>query len=102
MEKINSIEPFVPQLKTFEAADFAPARAEEVLSFKTVFKDTLSEVNGLDTQAKAMVEALATGKTNDVSGVMLSVKKANLAFMSLLQVRNQMIEAYQEIMRMRM
>jgi flagellar hook-basal body complex protein FliE len=36
-----------------------------------------------------------------VSGVMLSVKKANLAFMSLLQVRNQAIEAYQEIMRMR-
>jgi len=48
-----------------------------------------------------MVEALATGKTNDISGVMLSVKKANLAFMSLLQIRNQMMEAYQEIMRMR-
>jgi flagellar hook-basal body complex protein FliE len=79
----------------------APMAPEGSLSFNEVFKTTLSEVNGLDTQSKRSVEALATGETNDVSGVMLSVKKANLAFMSLLQVRNQAIEAYQEIMRMR-
>jgi len=71
------------------------------LDFGKVFQTTLDEVNALDSQGKTMVEALATGKTNDISGVMLSVKKANLAFMSLLQIRNQMMEAYQEIMRMR-
>jgi flagellar hook-basal body complex protein FliE len=71
------------------------------LDFKRVFKESVREVNGLNTQAQTMVEALATGQTNDVSGVMLAVKKANLAFTSILQIRNQMVEAYQEIMRMR-
>lgn len=71
------------------------------LSFQKVFKGALADVNGLDTQSKRMVEALAKGDTNDVSGVMLAVRKANMAFLSLLQIRNQMIEAYQEVMRMR-
>lgn len=79
----------------------SPAPQSGPLSFSKVFKASLEEVNALDTQSKRMVEALATGETNDVSGVMLAVKKANMAFLSILQVRNQAIEAYQEIMRMR-
>jgi len=88
-----------------KVAPFAPMENVQTnigpLDFKKVFKQSLADVNGLDTQSKRMVEALAKGETNDVSGVMLSVRKANMAFLSLLQVRNQMIEAYQEIMRMR-
>jgi len=80
----------------------APTQKSETLDFKEVFRQSLLEINGLDTQSKKMVEALATGQTNDVSGVMIAVRKSNLAFLSLLQVRNQLIEAYQEIMRMRM
>lgn len=102
MENISPINPLTPGVNPLESMNINPAMPEEMLSFKKVFKDTISDVNGLNTQAKTMVEALATGQTNDVSGVMLSVRKANMAFLSLLQVRNQMIEAYQEIMRMRM
>lgn len=79
----------------------SPPVPKESLDFNKVFKESITEVNGLDTQAKRMVEALATGETNDVSGVMLAVRKADLAFMSILQIRNQMVDAYQEIMRMR-
>lgn len=102
MDNIRQIDPLVPQVKAFEPSDFAPPPETQSLNFKKVFNETIADVNGLNTQSKAMVEALATGKTNDVSGVMLSVRKSNLAFLSLLQIRNQIIEAYQEVMRMRM
>ena len=100
MEQISNINPLE---NSIEALATKPNVSPEpsALDFKQIFKESLREVNGLDTQAKTMVEALATGQTNDVSGVMLSVKKANLAFLSMLQIRNQMVEAYQEIMRMR-
>ena len=102
MQNISAINSFSPSVQALGAMPSAPVPMEGPLSFSQVFKTTLEEVNGLDSQGKVMVDALATGQTNDVSAVMLSVKKANLAFLSLLQVRNQMMDAYQEIMRLRM
>lgn len=101
MDQLSNIQSFQPSLHALEAMPSSPPAQAGPLDFKNVFQTTLDEVNALDTQGKTMVEALATGQTNDISGVMLAVKKANLAFMSLLQIRNQMMEAYQEIMRMR-
>lgn len=101
MDSLSNINDLQPSLHALEPKPSAPSNQAGALDFKKVFQTTLDEVNALDTQGKTMVEALATGKTNDISGVMLSVKKANLAFLSLLQIRNQMMEAYQEIMRMR-
>jgi flagellar hook-basal body complex protein FliE len=101
MERISDIQAFQPTVQPLGVMPSGPTPMEGPLSFSQVFKTSLEEVNGLDTQSKRMVESLATGETNDVSGVMLAVKKANMAFLSILQVRNQAIEAYQEIMRMR-
>ena len=102
MQNISAINSFSPTVQAMGAMPSAPAPVPGPLSFSQVFKTTLEEVNGLDSQGKVMVDALATGQTNDTSAVMLAVKKANLAFLSLLQVRNQMMDAYQEIMRLRM
>jgi flagellar hook-basal body complex protein FliE len=101
LNNLSAINSLTPSVQPLGAMPSAPVPMEGPLSFSQVFKTTLEEVNGLDSQGKVMVDALATGQTNDVSGVMMAVKKANLAFLSLLQVRNQMIEAYQEIMRLR-
>jgi flagellar hook-basal body complex protein FliE len=101
MDRLSEIQNFQPSVQPLGVMPSGPTPTEGPLSFAQVFKTSLEEVNGLDTQSKRMVESLATGETNDVSGVMLAVKKANMAFLSILQVRNQAIEAYQEIMRMR-
>lgn len=97
LSQINAISDKVAPFSPLENV----SSSTSPLDFQKVFKGALSDVNGLDTQSKRMVEALARGDTNDVSGVMLSVRKANMAFLSILQIRNQFIEAYQEIMRMR-
>lgn len=97
LSQINAISDKVAPFSPLENVVTTPGP----LDFEKVFKGALADVNGLDTQSKRMVEALARGDTNDVSGVMLAVRKANMAFLSILQIRNQFIEAYQEIMRMR-
>jgi len=102
LEPLSNIHSFQPSLQALQPNSSVQPAAVGPLDFRKVFQTSLDEVNALDTQGKTMVEALATGKTNDISGVMLAVKKANLAFLSIMQIRNQMMEAYQEIMRMRM
>ena len=46
------------------------------------------------------VESLVTGKAESVDEVMMAVEKADLAFRSLLAVRNKLVDAYKEISRM--
>jgi flagellar hook-basal body complex protein FliE len=46
------------------------------------------------------IQQLATGKTDDIAGVMITAEKADIALRTMVQVRNKIIDAYQEIMRM--
>ena len=60
----------------------------------------LGQVNNLQQQADDMAVKLATGDVEDVHKAMIAMNKARLAFDFTLQVRNKVVEAYQEIMRM--
>ena len=70
-------------------------------SFKDVLMDNLKQVNKLQQDATAAVEDLATGKRNDVEGVLLATQKADLAFKTLLSVKNKVQAAYEEIKQLR-
>jgi flagellar hook-basal body complex protein FliE len=60
----------------------------------------LSESSAKQAAADQAILNLATGKTENIHEVMLAVTKADLTFRTVLQVRNRLIEAYQEISRM--
>ena len=68
------------------------------------FADTLKNftryVNGELQKADQVKQEFAVGKRADLHEVMIASEKANLSFRLLLQMRNKMLEAYQEIMRM--
>ncbi|MFW5798946.1 MAG: flagellar hook-basal body complex protein FliE [Planctomycetota bacterium] len=70
-------------------------------SFKETMKAALSEVNDMTASADEAVEKLVTGQTDNVGEVMSAVQKADLAFSALQQIRNKLVEAYQEIQQMR-
>lgn len=70
-------------------------------SFKQVLMNNLEQVNRLQQEAQHAVEDLASGKRDDVAGVMMAKQKADLAFQMLLQVRNKMVAAYEEVKQMR-
>jgi flagellar hook-basal body complex protein FliE len=69
--------------------------------FADVLKKSLDEVNQLQLDAEKAVNALATGKTDNVAEVMTAVQKADLAFKTMLQIRNKLLDAYNEVRQMR-
>ena len=70
--------------------------------FGQVLKDHITEVNQMQADAEKAINALATGKTDNVAEVMTAVQKADLAFKTLLQIRNKLLDAYTEVRQMRM
>ncbi len=70
--------------------------------FGEVLKASIAEVNQMQADADNAREALATGKTDNMAEVMTTVKKADLAFSTLLQIRNKLLDAYNEVRQMRM
>ena len=68
------------------------------------FQNTLSElVTDVDNQLKEssrLTEDFALGKNNNIHEVMIASEKAGLSLKFLMQIRNKLLDAYQEIMRM--
>jgi flagellar hook-basal body complex protein FliE len=77
----------------------APAGGAEG-SFATLLETSLAEVNRLQRKADAAITALATGETASLHETMIAMEQADVSFRMLMQVRNKIVEAYQEIMRM--
>ena len=68
-------------------------------SFGSALKSAVKEVNGLEVKADDLAAKLATGDIEDVHQAMVAMQKASLALQFTVQVRNKVIDAYQEIMR---
>ena len=66
-------------------------------SFADALKNSIDEVSRLQQDASKAVEDLATGKSEDVTGVMAAVEKSDLAFKTLLAIRAKLMDAYEEI-----
>jgi len=69
-------------------------------SFMDILKDSIQKVNELQVEADKAIAELATGKNRDIARTMIAVEKASIAFQMMTQIRNKIVEAYQEIMRM--
>ncbi|MBC7341684.1 MAG: flagellar hook-basal body complex protein FliE [Clostridia bacterium] len=69
-------------------------------SFLTALKDAWNQVNYLQEQADQVTQAYLAGQIQDVHQVMIATEEANLALQLTVQIRNKIIEAYQEVSRM--
>ena len=69
-------------------------------SFADTLAQSLDKVNTLQEKADVAIQDFITGDTRNIHETMLAVGKADLAFRLTMQVRNKMVEAYQEVMRM--
>lgn len=69
-------------------------------SFADVLDKFVTDVNSLQNKASESIEKLATGEISDVHQVMIAVEEAGTAMEFMLEIRNKVVEAYQEIMRM--
>lgn len=69
-------------------------------SFADTLNHAIQNVNELQKVSNKKMEDLATGKTDNVADVMIASEKADIAFRLMVQVRNKIVDAYQEIMKM--
>jgi flagellar hook-basal body complex protein FliE len=69
-------------------------------TFADTLKDAVASVNALQKDSDVKMQQLATGKTTDIPEVMMAAEKADIALRMMVQVRNKIIEAYQEVMKM--
>ncbi len=70
-------------------------------TFKDVLRQSIEQVNRLQLDAERAIEDLATGRRDDVTGVMIAKNKADVAFQLMVEVRNKLTDAYEEIKQMR-
>ena len=68
--------------------------------FGEVLKKAVESVNAMQHEAGRLEEAVAHGENVNIHQAVIAGQKAGLSFNLLMQVRNKMVEAYQEIMRM--
>ena len=69
-------------------------------SFANVMDHLLGNAVQSDQRAEAAVRELAIGQTDNLHGVLLQVAQADLSFHLILEIRNRLSDAYQEIMKM--
>ena len=77
----------------------SPSKAGSI-PFGDVVSSFLSEANAQQMNVGTEVQRLVTGESDSVHDVVLSVAKADLSFRLVMEIRNQLISSYQEIMRM--
>ena len=69
-------------------------------SFGQTLQNAIREVDDLQTRRDGMVEQMVRGERIEVHEIMTAAQEAQLAFDLMLEVRNKLLEAYQEVMRM--
>lgn len=109
-----AIQPIAPVVPLSALSPLAPANLETSpvndgtgaqqtgADFSKFLEDALSQVNGLQNQANTASFQLATGQVQDISSVMVALEKANLSLSMTVSVRDKVIDAYNQIMRMQL
>ena len=71
-------------------------------SFAEVLKEALEKVNEQQKKAEKMADDYAAGKISNIHEVIIEAEKASMALRLTVEVRNRIVEAYREIMRMQL
>ena len=91
----SSIQPIAP----IEIGGLAPSGGSE---FKNVLQGAIDQVELSHNDANQSVQNFLSGDGEDLHSTILAVQRAGLEFDMLMQVRNKVVSAYQEVMRMQM
>jgi flagellar hook-basal body complex protein FliE len=98
MNPINPISP--PMTLHSPTVDKAQAGADGA-SFKDYLLGSIQEVNTMQQAADQAVEKLVTGGDVHPAEVLTAIQKADIAFRMMVQIRNKIVQAYQEVQNMR-
>jgi len=89
---------FIPPLQDITVGLEAPVKSSA--DFSVWMEKQLGNVNDKIIESDRQLQGLALGETNNLHQVMLSLEDAKMSFQLAVQVRNRLLEAYQDILRM--
>jgi flagellar hook-basal body complex protein FliE len=90
-------------LRTIQVPNITPAvtpattQADGQVAFKDFLLEALGHVNSMQQDADVAVEQLMTGGEVNPAEVLTAVQKADLSFRMMMQIRNKLLQAYQEV-----
>jgi flagellar hook-basal body complex protein FliE len=94
---ITPISPSLPDPLPIKPPASQPSGGE---GFGAELQSMITDVNASQVKADDAVKSFATGQNTDIHEVMLAMEQARLSMMMTVEVRNKMVEAYQEVSRM--
>lgn len=72
----------------------------QVVSFGSLMKQKLQEINQDQLTSSMLTQAVDSGRSDDLVGAMVASQKASLSFSALMQVRNRLVQAFDDVMKM--
>jgi len=99
MPSIPSLQP-IQNIPLPEAIAPAAGGASASDAFSSILQQSIQNVSQLQTGAETSVNQFVSGEQDDPHTTMLAVQRSSLAFDMFVQVRNKIVQAYQEVMKM--
>lgn len=100
MNPITPIQgPIIPEIPQIGSPAGVNEQQKGQKSFSEVLSNFFQDVNQMQNTADISVEKLATGEITDVHQVMVAMNEADVAFKLMMEIRNKLISAYNELMK---
>lgn len=100
MVQISKLSSPIQQIQKLQERTDPTFDNKNVATFEETVKKFIEDVNEAQRYAGETVDRFMTGEIKDIHDVMIAVEKAGTSFELIMEIRNRMIEAYHEIMRM--
>ena len=90
------VQPLIYGPRTTPQADQGVGRG----GFEDALRQAIDQVEELQANSEQQVSALLKGEQGDVHNVMIAIERADVAFQLMMQVRNKIVNAYQQVSQM--
>ncbi len=87
-------------LVTLSKTATSGAKKDDPSNFGSILKDSIKEISDLQGKADKAIARVELDDSGSIHEAMIALEKADISFRVMLQVRNKIIDAYQEVMRM--
>ncbi|MDW0115738.1 flagellar hook-basal body complex protein FliE [Sporosarcina thermotolerans] len=98
IQSLTGINNTAGMIKVNQSLKPTPFEAQQ--SFGAYLKDAIQDVNSKQVKSDELTQKLIMGENVDLHNVMITAQKASIALNATMEVRNKVVEAYQEIIRM--
>jgi flagellar hook-basal body complex protein FliE len=100
MAPILPIQPSIPPIQAPSTAGVTGADRTGGAAFQSAFHDAVQQVEGFGQNASASINSFLSGEGEELHDVAIKTQQAEMSFDLFLQIRNKIVSAYQEVMKM--